>query len=222
MRDVIQRAWVDRSWRKALLKRYRWEVARPKLRIYDQQAFQRVAARILPAFGAPLSDFMPAPQRLSLELLVSDHMPVSALWFRVWALVRVTGRWPLVVWGMPDMPDVLPACAGCDASQVSVLHALCECPAGAGFFNELHTVVGPISRSAGAALFGLLFGPCPPPGSRGPAIAFVGRVISSAAASALALAGVADVTGELEPEQLAAFPSPSSEDSPRASEASSS
>jgi hypothetical protein len=77
---------------------------------YDQEAFARSCTVSFPAFGVPFSAFMPELRQTSLDLL--SHDGSATLWtgFRIWSLVRVTGKWPLPVYGGDQLPLTLDAC----------------------------------------------------------------------------------------------------------------
>ena len=45
------------------------------------------------------------------------------------ATIRVTGRWPLAVFGRGDLPAVLSQCSLCGVQDIGIEHLLCFCPA---------------------------------------------------------------------------------------------
>jgi hypothetical protein len=60
------------------------------------------------------------------------------MWFRCWAIIRITGRWPCPVFGFNALPQVLSYCPACNAEDVTVFHALLSCPATLPIFTVLH------------------------------------------------------------------------------------
>ena len=75
-------------------------------------------------------------------MLVQAHGHVTR--YRLWALVRKSGCWPLPVFGGDSLPPVLDACPVCGELQGSVAHALCDCIAVAGARRRLcHAATAP-------------------------------------------------------------------------------
>ncbi|CAK0909666.1 unnamed protein product, partial [Prorocentrum cordatum] len=70
-------------------------VVRPALLQLDQLAFQQAAAASLPVFCLPFSAWLSGPPGLQWNLLDLELGPGSWLQFRLWAVVRMTGCWPL-------------------------------------------------------------------------------------------------------------------------------
>ena len=124
---LVKAARSDKLVRKKILSDYKWSVVRPILWDYDHRAFMLASGVILPGLGMPFSVFAPVLRPVPLELLNQDGS--ANLWtgYRLWSLVRVSGRWPLPVYRGDQLPVDLPACPLCGMSEVAVDHALCDC-----------------------------------------------------------------------------------------------
>jgi hypothetical protein len=175
--DRVARAKLDKGIRKALLRDYKWLVVRPVLLHYDREAFLAASAEALPAFGISFGTFVPRPTRVSIDLLRFDHGPGCWRWYRLWALCRMTGRWPRPVFGDRDMPIRLDVCGACGARDITVVHGLCWCPA-LSSAREVARVRGllPPPWNEQGFLLGL-FREGPPPELRSVHIEFVGRIM---------------------------------------------
>ena len=173
----LEKARNDPAVRKAILRRYRWEVSRPALNLYDRESYMKAATKELPAFDMPFTHFQPLPSRTATELLCCEWGPLSWRYYRVWALGRMTGRWPLPVLGDAEMPAVLQYCAACGACDVDVCHSLLACPGTDAFMTALVEAVGPVYRESKAIFLTTLFGHAPRPGHRRHHILFVGKAI---------------------------------------------
>ena len=135
--DTLALARRDREVRRTVLKQYRWFHVRPALREQDLRVFDTAAAVNIPVLGVPFSLLSPSPTPLPLSLFGERFGPQSWRWFRCWALVRMSGRWPAVLVGGDDMPFVLDRCPLCGAEYIYVVHPLFECVASATQFQEL-------------------------------------------------------------------------------------
>jgi hypothetical protein len=125
--DYIQHARADKAVRKALLRRYRWEVVRPRLLAMDLAEYYDACAKPVPTLGIPFAVLEPNPGKLSVDLLRMNGAHGAWRWYRAWAMIRVSGRWPAPVWGCRDFPMVLDGCPFCGCTNVNVLHPLLEC-----------------------------------------------------------------------------------------------
>ena len=123
--------------RRALLQACKWQVLRPAVLDYDRAAFQEAATPPLPTLGFSFAAVCPAPAWPLLDLLQIERGP--ALWtdLRAWAVTRMSGAWPLPVFGGRELPYAVPSCPWCGALQASVRHALVECPGTVDAFNAL-------------------------------------------------------------------------------------
>ena len=135
--ETLALARRDRDVRRAVLKQYRWSHVRPALLEQDLRVFDTAAAAHIPVLGVPFALLSPFPGPLPLFLFGDCFVPQSWRWFRCWALVRMSGRWPAVLVGSDDMPFVLDCCPLCGAEFVYVVHPLFECPAFATQFQDL-------------------------------------------------------------------------------------
>ena len=156
--DAVPNAVASPGARKALLRRYKREVVQPRLRTYDQEAYATAADRILPGFGVAFSSFQPlsAPGDL---LDLRDLERVGNLFFRLWAVCRITGRWPLPVLGGEEAPITIDRCGACPCHEVSVVHAFTACAGTAELRGELWRKVSMPPVAAAGMVLGALFGP---------------------------------------------------------------
>ena len=135
--ERLEQAYRDHLVRKMLLSEYKWSVVRPVLREYDRQAFSQAAQGDLPALGFSYAAFVPEPSRPPVGLLALDAGPGTWTRYRLWALVRMSGCWPLPVFGGDSLPPVLDACSVCGELQMSVAHVFRDCIAVAGAWRRL-------------------------------------------------------------------------------------
>jgi hypothetical protein len=140
--DKLQQARGDRVARKLVLSEYKWVVVRPILLEYDRLAYHRTVLKELPVFGVPFTSLVPVPRRPSMDLLMLDDGPSTWSRFRLWALVRMSGCWPLPIYGGESLPEYVDSCLMCGTSQVSVGHMLCDCVMVAGDRSHLCGVAG--------------------------------------------------------------------------------
>ena len=166
--------------RKLALRRYRWEVVRPALRRAETAALEKAASRNLPVFGLPFSAFQPYPERMALDLLAMDMGPSTWRWFRMWAMVRMTGRWPLAVLGGHVNPEHLASCALCGCEGPDISHALLDCRLLEQPRAVLDSQVGRLPWADPQCTYTMLFGHRPLPGHRLQHIKFVGLALSRA------------------------------------------
>ena len=120
---------------------------------YDRNAYLATARADLPALGASFADFVPEPRRPHIDML--RVATSSGVWtrFRLWALVRMSGCWPLPTYGGQELPRVLPCCQLCGATQILVDHALCDCPSFQDARVSLQLSTGIPSPITGRSLF---------------------------------------------------------------------
>ncbi|CAK0830298.1 unnamed protein product [Prorocentrum cordatum] len=153
-RHALRNARCSVELRPSLLRSFQLQVVRLALRARDLAAFQRAACARLPALG----------------------MSNAAL-FRMWAVARMSGAWPLPVLGVPSLPVTLARCAACGALQVDIAYALCGCPGQTMRRAELETraLLPPLSQ-AGVYMY-QLFRDGPPPEQRWHRVLFVARAL---------------------------------------------
>ena len=75
----------------------------------------------------PFLCFCGGPQRIPLNMLACDFGPGMWRLYRIWAVARMTGCWPLPVLGGGVLPLLLPECAHCKEKLVDIAHRLYEC-----------------------------------------------------------------------------------------------
>ena len=117
----------DSTLRKNLLKQYRHSILRPLLLKFE-------ASRYFQAATKPLEGLQHSPLDLNIihmnwrTLLKGAFLQRSATWLEVrcWSLARITGRWPLPLFGTSSFPVNI-SCK-CGHQEASVWHALCQCP----------------------------------------------------------------------------------------------
>ncbi|CAE8720354.1 unnamed protein product, partial [Polarella glacialis] len=91
--------------RKKLLRRYRREFVRPVLLERDRSEYIAAACKAIPGgIGAPL-DWQPEPGSLPFSQLERAAGATAWMWFRCWAIIRITGRWPCPVFGFNALPQ---------------------------------------------------------------------------------------------------------------------
>ncbi|CAE8685974.1 unnamed protein product [Polarella glacialis] len=134
----LSEAQAGPAARKKLLRRYRREFVRPVLLERDRSEYIAAACKAIPGgIGAPL-DWQPEPGSLPFSQLEGAAGATAWMWFRCWAIIRITGRWPCPVFGFNALPQVLSYCPACNAEDVTVFHALSSCPATLPIFTVLH------------------------------------------------------------------------------------
>ena len=124
-RHPLRNARCSLELRRSLLRDFKLQVVRPALRARDLVAFQRAACARLPALDMSYAVLVPEPQQLPVGMLSLDFGPHMWREFRMWAVARMSGSWPLPVLGVPCLPVTLSRCAACGDLQVDIAHALC-------------------------------------------------------------------------------------------------
>ncbi|CAE8590209.1 unnamed protein product, partial [Polarella glacialis] len=103
----LSKAQAGPAARKKLLRRYRREFVRPVLLERDRSEYIAAACKAIPGgIGAPL-DWQPEPGSLPFSQLEGAAGATAWMWFRCWAIIRITGRWPCPVFGFNALPQVL-------------------------------------------------------------------------------------------------------------------
>jgi len=176
-RHPLRNARCSLELRRSLLRDFKLQVVRPALRARDLVAFQRAACARLPALDMSYAVLVPEPQQLPVGMLSLDFGPHMWREFRMWAVARMSGAWPLPVLGVPCLPVTLSRCAACGALQVDIAHALCGCPGQTVRRAELETrVLLPPLSQAGVYMY-QLFREGPPPEQRWHHVLFVARAL---------------------------------------------
>jgi hypothetical protein len=183
---LLEDARENKTCRKSLLRRYRWDCVKPKLLAQDAATFASKSARIIPTFGVPLSAFLPQLGRLPITWLSAPHQPGMWKFFRCWSLTRLTGRWPCSVLGSPDLPYTLETCPWCSAVEITVLHPFSACHKAAEHWAPVarDTQTG---RPTDQSISIQLFGDCSDPVELWQLIAVVGAVLTECIVSSFGL-----------------------------------
>jgi len=143
--EAITQSRTDKEARRQLLRRYRHAVVRTILTQMDVQVLQQTLSCHSSFPPWSLADFVTGSPRIPMDLLEVEWSPRIWLHFRVWSLIRISGRWPLTCWGLSTLPYVLLVCPLCGAPQVSPGHILMICP------GTLHLYLQLVARSCSFA-----------------------------------------------------------------------
>ena len=111
-----------------MLRRYRWEVVRPRIAARDLHEYLEACSKAIPVLGVSYAMLEPNPGKLSIDMLNIDVAPGAWRNYRAWAVIRISGRWPAPVWGSQAFPLAVDLCPFCHDSQITVLHPLFSCP----------------------------------------------------------------------------------------------
>ena len=125
------------SLRRYVLSTFRKQISLPKLREFDRDQHQLACSDILIGLGFSPSQLQVSFFKLEWELSALSCSSVTWRNFRIWTLVRITGRWPLPIFGYTELPLEFNCCA-CSLS-VGVLHSLLICPRSREAWNDLRT-----------------------------------------------------------------------------------
>ena len=184
-RQQLDLARSSREDRKLLLKRYRQEVVRPPLQQRDVELFHASAAARVHFAPWTLLDLMPEPTPPPFELLSMDWGSKTWPFYRMWAIVRLSGAWPFSPSGGHGFPRVLDSCPACGSGDGTVCHLLCACPATRSFVADLMALeCVTLKNWQGDAFIYWLFAETTSEEERSHQIRFVGR------SCCLALAGL--------------------------------
>ena len=127
--DCLSEARKCPVLRKQVVRRYRLEFVHPVIVEYDRIAFQSEASYNFDSFGWCFKDVQSCPGPFPGDLFAEDAAPVLLRWFRLWAVVRISGKWPLHLLGAPAAVPSLDYCHECGTPDIGVDHPLCACPA---------------------------------------------------------------------------------------------
>ena len=78
--------------------------------------------------AVPYADLVPLRQPWPRSLQWAAWGPTMWRFFKAWAVVRITGGFPLPHWGLGDVALVFPHCCLCGRGFVDVAHLLAACP----------------------------------------------------------------------------------------------
>ena len=134
---MIDGARTCKVERRALLKRYRWEVVRPCLLEFDGREFAKAAQTKIPVLELPFKSYQTSLCRFAPELI--DALDHSSDWraFRLWSLTRITGEWPLTVYGHMTSSKTISICYSCGVQDGDITHPICHCPTTKGAYEDL-------------------------------------------------------------------------------------
>ena len=110
----------------------------------DDLAGSEARNKLLPGFSFSFQDLCrEGLSRFSAEFTYSLvwHRCHAWLWYRCWAVVRISGAWPVCLFEGAGLPLTLPCCPGCGQAQVTVSHALAECSATLCILEDATTAV---------------------------------------------------------------------------------
>lgn len=174
---LLWKARTDSATRKAVLRRYRWEVVRPILYQYDQAAYAQAATKTIVALGWTFARLQPRPSKLPVDLLRLDTHPSAWRWFKMWAQVRLTGAWPIPTLGGESFPIYIAECPACGSRCITVRHPLCECPGTLVLYRQLCSAVSMPHRQQTSLFMYALFAHDPPVSERAQHVRYVGLAL---------------------------------------------
>ena len=122
----------NKDARRKALEAYRCKLVIPALCVLDERAFADAAARC----KWPYTSFQHGLCEYPQDLLRVNWGPDTWYFYRAWAIVRVTGRLPLQVFGGDGIPLECTPCELCGAASVDIAHLLGECAATFNLYLE--------------------------------------------------------------------------------------
>ncbi|CAE8581508.1 unnamed protein product [Polarella glacialis] len=99
--------------RRGVMRRYRCEVLRPILQEHDRAALAAVASVVVPGIRVAYERFQYGFLREALGSYPEPQLPLPAKFLQAWALVRISGKWPAVLWNGRSLLETLPRFPGC-------------------------------------------------------------------------------------------------------------
>ncbi|CAE8605578.1 unnamed protein product, partial [Polarella glacialis] len=99
--------------RRGVMRRYRCEVLRPILQEHDRTALAAVASVVVPGIRVAYERFQYGFLREALGSYPEPQLPLPAKFLQAWALVRISGKWPAVLWNGRSLLETLPRFPGC-------------------------------------------------------------------------------------------------------------
>ena len=118
--DVRSSGVARRKFAHAFRKQY----VLPALRDYDIAALQAAST----AHSWPYTLFQEPFVPFDDSLLTADWGRPEWQQYRTWAVTRSTGRIPLVLFGIQELPSSLPSCPWCASPTADIKHLLFLCP----------------------------------------------------------------------------------------------
>lgn len=198
--ELVMAARKCNVTRKMVLRQYRIEHLRPLLSACDQREFLKALDNYWPCFGISIASFFALDSRADSCLLAMDPEGVRLSWYRIWSLVRISGRWPLPVLVRAPVEATVDRCAACGEAAVTVLHALVHCPHTMRLYRLLSTQCVVPVRSHVSAFLATLFGDGAPVEQRVCHISYVAHSVTACAGSFLGGAvveGLAEMVDQL-------------------------
>ena len=140
--STITEAQGSSEIRKLLIRRYKWEVVKPRLQAYDSAAFVAAAQKYLPGLFCTFESLQPDMDAFPMSLVYAESHSRSWVWYRIWAGVRLTGCWPSYIYEQRACPQALDCCPLCLAEDVTVGHAFCDCRHTLRFYEQMASALG--------------------------------------------------------------------------------
>jgi hypothetical protein len=176
--DELQDARGDAAKRREVLRRYKWTVVRPALVDYDSRAYTAAASSVIPTLAVPFARFLPCTHSEALEGFPPPRAPMHGKWLQAWALTRIAGKWPAVLWNGVSLLTTLDACPACDLCDVQVSH-VCECPSTHSLRQQLASPPASLSGLDGTALLLQVLDAQGSPERRWALVVFLGNALST-------------------------------------------
>ncbi|CAE8605722.1 unnamed protein product [Polarella glacialis] len=127
--------------RRGVMRRYRCEVLRPILQEYDRTALVAVASEVITGIGVAYERFQCGVLRGALGSYPEPQLPLPTKFLQASALVRISGKWPAVLWNGRSLLETLPRCPRCARTDVGVRHVV-TCPATAALRQDMVVCAG--------------------------------------------------------------------------------
>ena len=121
--DELAEARLQPTARHACIDRFRRLHVLPIFAEYDQRAFESSAS----TYAWPYGQFQAPAEPFPVDYFQCEWDTEMQRSYRVWAVVRVLGRWPLALYGVGDLPRLMPCCPLCGVLEATVVHLLGEC-----------------------------------------------------------------------------------------------
>ena len=158
MAQELEEARQDRFARKKVLVNYRRTWVRPALVDACRARYEKAASALSLYAGLSFLDLQPFEAALSFDLLDIDLGSKTWSFFRMWAVARLTGCWPLRSVHGFTTAATLPSCPLCGELFIALTHCLCLCP-GTERFNLKLGGAAEYSRNDKGSTLKAVFGP---------------------------------------------------------------
>ena len=177
--DTLESARHCPKSRKETLRLYRDIVVRPVLETFDHGAYEAAVGHKT-IFGIPFMTLQPCLVRTCPALLDLPNSTRLASWTRIWACIRCTGKWPLLLFTGEGFESTLPNCPLRNAPDASVQHLLTACMGTEPLHRQLINAIEIPQRPLTDAFLHTLFDWSALPKDRYYHIMFVGRALTMA------------------------------------------